>query len=323
MPYWEQFMDKIREWLDTTQYKDYSIEVASADASFRKYYRLKKDDKTYILMDSSLEKESLKPFIQVSEKLLHVKVNAPKIYKKDIQKGYLVIEDFDNTNLLDILDGSNFKEYYQKAIDTIVLMQNADTSSLPLYNAEFLHAEMDLMSEWYIQKLLHVKLDRAQKELIKRALDYICETVLAQPQNIFVHRDFHSRNIMIKADKTLGIIDYQDAMNGSLCYDLVSLLKDCYIEFDTKEIDSLALGFRDKKGLHVSDEEFLRWFDFTGMQRHIKVLGIFSRLYLRDNKDGYLKDIPLTLKYLINSAKRYEHTREFALLMQEITTRRV
>jgi aminoglycoside/choline kinase family phosphotransferase len=124
---------------------------------------------------------------------------------------------------------------------------------------------------------------------------------------------------MITNKQTLSVIDYQDAMSGALCYDLVSLLKDCYIEFDPQEIEQLALYFKEKKGLKVSDTEFLRWFDFMGMQRHIKVLGIFSRLSLRDNKDGYLKDIPLTLHYLITSAKKYPQTQEFARFLQKVT----
>ena len=315
MPFWEEFMNNIRRWLNTTPYRDFSIETASADASFRKYYRLISEDKSYILMDSSLEKESINPFLDVSNRLLHVNVNAPKILAQNLHDGYLILEDFGSINLLDVLNRDNFNNYYSKAIDTIILMQEADTGSLAVYDKKFLHAEMNLMREWYLEKLLHVDLNEAQKNLINSTLNTISSTLLKQPQNCFVHRDFHSRNIMIKEDDTLGIIDYQDAMNGSVTYDLVSLLKDCYIEFDREDIVKLALSFRDKKSLHVSDEEFIRWFDFMGMQRHIKVLGIFSRLYLRDGKDAYLKDIPLTLKYVINSAKLYKETQKLSDLL--------
>ncbi len=313
-------MNNIKRYLNMTQYKDYAIQSASEDASFRKYYRLRKGNRTFIFMDSSLEKESLKPFIQVDEKLLHVGVNAPKILEKNLADGYMILEDFGDTNLLDVLNRDNFKYYYQKAIDTIVLMQEADVSSLALYDKKFLHVEMDLMSEWYIEKFLHVKLTNSQKELIQESLNTISDVVLQQPQELFVHRDFHSRNIMITKDEELGIIDFQDAMSGAVTYDLVSLLKDCYIEFDRDEILKLVLCFRDKKGLHVDDETFIKWFDFMGLQRHIKVLGIFSRLYLRDSKDGYLKDIPLTLKYVLDTAKLYEETQNFTQLLQNLSS---
>ena len=316
-------MDKIQLWLQSTPYKDYSIEIASADASFRKYYRLSSENNTLIFMDSSLEKESLTPFIDVTEKLLHVKVNAPKILEKNIQEGFLILKDFGNTNLLDILNQDNFEHYYSKAINTIIKMQKAEIENLPLYDKKFLHVEMDLMQDWYIEKLLHVKLSDTQKELIQKTLNRISTIVDLQPQGYFVHRDFHSRNIMITPEGEMGIIDYQDAMNGAITYDLVSLLKDCYISFEREKIEKLVLEFRDKKGLDVRDETFLKWFDFMGLQRHIKVLGIFSRLYLRDEKDGYLKDIPLTLQYVLETGARYEETQGLVELLTEITKKEV
>ena len=198
-------------------------------------------------------------------------------------------------------------------------MQKADAKGLPLYDKAFLHFEMDLMREWYLEKKLKIHLTQIQKTLLDKALDTISNTVLTQPQNIFVHRDYHSRNIMLRRDGELGIIDYQDAMSGALTYDLVSLLKDCYIAFKREDIVELVLYFRDKVAPDVSDDTFIKWFDFMGMQRHIKVLGIFSRLHLRDGKEGYLKDIPLTLNYTLDTAQRYDETKELAQLLQEIT----
>lgn len=325
-------MDKIREWLDKTPYRDYKIEVASADASFRAYYRLDsrvkpENDETepvtlsstrglsqisVLLMDSSLEKESLAPFIDVTARLLNADVKAPHILEKNIDDGFLIIEDFGNTHLLNLLDNKNFKELYSNAIDEIVKMQNADTKNLPLYDKEFLHLEMDLMKAWYLEKKLGILLNQKQNEMLKSVLNAISDIVLSQPQNVFVHRDYHSRNIMLAQTDVIAVIDYQDAMSGAITYDLVSLLKDCYIEYPREDIEKLALEFRDKKGLSTGDEEFIKWFDFMGLQRHIKVLGIFSRLHLRDAKDGYLKDIPLTLKYTIETALRYDETQELA-----------
>ena len=312
-------MKPIKEWLATTPYKDYDITIASADASFRKYYRLSQAEKSVILMDASLEKDSLAPFVDVTHKLLHVNVKAPKILAQNLSLGYLILEDFGDTNLLDVLNKENFKKLYEKAIDEIIKMQRADVTNLPPYDKAFLHAEMDLMQEWYLEKKLGLHVTKETKELLSCTLEAISDVVLSQPQNVFVHRDFHSRNIMLTPQNELGVIDYQDAMSGALTYDLVSLLKDCYIAFEREEIEELALLFAQKKGLHVRDEEFLKWFDFMGLQRHIKVLGIFSRLYLRDGKDGYLKDIPLTLRYVIETASRYNETKELAKFLAELT----
>ena len=311
-------MDKIKSWLQTTPYKDFEITIASADASFREYHRLTKDDKTVLLMDSSLEKESLKPFLDVTAKLLACGVNAPQILEQNLEEGFLIIEDFGDTHYLDILNWDNFKELYKKAIDEIVKMQNADISNLPLYDKKFLTFEMDLMAEWYMKKLLPVTLSAKQKEIIADAIDKISDVVLSQPQNLFVHRDFHSRNIMLRDDGEIGVIDYQDAMSGGITYDLASLLEDSYIEFDREDNLELVLYFRDKVAPDIDDETFIKWFDFTSMQRHIKVLGVFARLFKRDGKKGYLKDIPLTLKYLFDTAKLYEETKPLNQMFKEI-----
>jgi len=301
------------------EYKNFKLTTASADASFRKYYRLQKDSQSYLIMDSSLEKESLEPFLDVTKRLLAVDVSVPKIYKEDLQNGYLLIEDFGSVDLLQKLNETNFQKLYTQAINAIVKMQNADTKGLPEYDKAFLHFEMDLMQEWYLEKKLQKKLSDKEKKVLQNALETISTIVLQQPQNIFTHRDYHSRNIMIKDDGELGIIDYQDAMSGAVTYDLVSLLKDCYIAFGRDEILKLVLYFRDKVSPQTADTEFIKWFDFMGMQRHIKVLGVFSRLHLRDAKDGYLKDIPLTLHYLLDTAQRYEETQELAHLLKKKT----
>lgn len=313
------YMDKLRAWVDTTQYKDYDIETASVDASFRKYYRLISHNSAFIIMDASLEKDSLKPFLKVTEKLHAVGVKAPRIFEQNLEEGYLILEDFGSTHYLDILNITNFKELYKKAIDEIIKMQEADTTELPLYDKAFLHQEMELMPDWYLEKLLPKKvLKKEQRDTLDKTFNSISEIILSQPQNVFVHRDFHSRNILLTEDEEVGILDYQDAMNGCVTYDLVSLLKDAYIEFEDEDIYELALYFRDHKGLDVGDEEFIRWFDFMSMQRHIKILGIFSRLYIRDGKKDYLMDIPLTLKYLFDTSKKYDETKALTQLLKKL-----
>ncbi len=311
-------MEEIKTWLSSIGWSDWSIEVASADASFRSYYRLRKEDETYVLMDSSLLLESLPPFVDMNERLSEVNVRVPRIIVKNMIQGYLILEDFGSTHYLDVLNEGNYLELYKKAIDEIVKMQKTNTVNLPAYDKDFLLFEMELMEDWYLGKYLDVSLIQEQQNIIKTTLDKIADIILEQPQGVFVHRDFHSRNIMLTPKNDIGIIDFQDARVGAITYDLVSLLKDCYIEWDKEEVEKLALYYRDCAGLKIDDDTFIKWFDFMGLQRHIKVLGIFARLHLRDGKDGYLKDIPLTLKYVLETGCKYEETRELVELLKKL-----
>ncbi|MGB5964222.1 MAG: phosphotransferase [Sulfurimonadaceae bacterium] len=311
-------MQKIKAWLERTVYKDFDIEIASADASFRQYFRLSAARESYILMDSSREKESLDPFVDVTRRLLDVNVRAPKILAENLDEGFLVLDDFGNINYLDVLNDQNYKILYTKAMDEILKMQKSSTEGLPLYDKTFLHFEMDLMKRWFLEQYVKLPLGSEDEQIIEDTLDAISEVVLTQPQDVFVHRDYHSRNIMLTPEDEIGVIDYQDAMKGAITYDLVSLLKDLYIEYPKDEVIALALEFRDMLGLEVEDATFIKWFDFMGLQRHIKVLGIFARLYLRDGKDGYLNDLPLTLKYTIETAEKYEETKALADLLKKV-----
>jgi len=312
-------MYKVKEWLVKTPYAGWGVEVASEDASFRRYFRLRSGDKTRIVMDASLEKEALIPFLDVTQRLLASGVKAPEIYMADREAGFLVLEDFGSQQLLGVLDEGNYERLYREAIEEIVKMQRADAAGLPPYDKAFLHFEMDLMKTWFLEKYLGWDLSPTDLVVLEQALETISETVLAQPQGVFVHRDFHSRNIMVTPGGETGVIDYQDAMNGAVTYDLVSLLKDLYIRFEPEKINALALQFRDRAGIDADDATFLKWFDFMGLQRHIKVLGIFARLWLRDDKPGYLRDLPLTLRYTLEAAHRYEETKPLAALLEKVS----
>ena len=311
-------MQAIKKWLETTAFKNSQIEVASADASFRRYFRLIEGNKTYILMDSSLEKESLEPFLDVTQRLLLVGVHAPHILASNLDEGFLVLEDLGSLQLLDALIEKHYLNFYSMALEEILKMQQAEASGLPLYDKEFLTFEMDLMQEWFLEQYVDAKLSDEDKVTIKESLNYISDAVLEQPQGYFVHRDFHSRNIMVRDDGVLGVIDYQDAMRGSVMYDLVSLLRDLYIELPEPLVQQLVLAFRDIVSPDTDDATFIRWFDFMGLQRHIKVLGIFARLHLRDGKDGYIKDLPLTLKYTLESLKKYDETKALYTLLSKV-----
>jgi aminoglycoside/choline kinase family phosphotransferase len=310
-------MNEIEVWIGELGY-DGVLQVASEDASFRSYYRLNNNNDSYIVMDSSLQRESLLPFVDMTERLAKSGVRVPKIYAQNMQKGFLLLEDLGNRHLLQVLSKESYQEYYTKAIDEIIKMQTADIENLPLYDAEFLRFEMELMQEWYLGKYLGKSLEDREKQVISDTIDQVAEIVLSQPQGVFVHRDFHSRNIMFTEQDEVAVIDYQDARVGAITYDLVSLLRDCYIAFDPKEIEKLALAFRDKKGLDIDDATFIRWFDFMGLQRHIKVLGIFARLSLRDGKDDYLDDIPQTLKYVKEVSAKYEEMRPLLDLFETL-----
>ena len=312
-----EYMSKLEEWLESIGC-DGELEPVAADASFRKYYRLKSSMHSGIVMDASAQKESVMPFIDIEHRLYEAGVRVAKINTYNLKEGFVFMEDLGDTHLADVIE-TDFELFYGKAIDSLIKMQNADTEGLPLYDADFLRFEMDLMQEWYLEKHLGLTLDAEQEAIVNNTLEAISSEVLSQPQGVFVHRDYHSRNLMFSCNDQLVVIDYQDARVGAVTYDLVSLLRDVYVELHPRDVERLALHFRDMKGLDVDDATFMRWFDFMGLQRHIKILGIFARLHIRDGKDGYLKDIPLTLKYVLDTAKKYEETQVLAKLLEDLT----
>lgn len=295
--------EKLEEWLESIGCEG-ELEPVAADASFRKYYRLKSSMHSGIVMDAFAQKESVMPFVDIEHRLYEAGVRVAKINTYNLEEGFVFMEDLGNTHLADVIN-DDFELYYGKAIDSLIKMQNVDTEGLPLYDADFLRFEMDLMKEWYLEKHLGLTLDDVQLGTISSALEHITSEVLSQPQEVFVHRDYHSRNLMFGCTDDLVVIDFQDARVGAVTYDLVSLLRDVYVELDSSDVERLALHFRDMKGLDVDDATFMRWFDFMGLQRHIKILGIFARLALRDGKEGYIKDIPLTLKYILDIGSKY------------------
>jgi len=309
-------MQQIKAWIDTLGYKNYEIEMVGGDASFRKYFRLILENKSYIIMDSTADKESLYPFIDISVRLLKAQVEVPRIIAQNLQEGYLLITDLGTRHLADVLSPMSVELLYMKGIHEILKIQEADTTNMDPYDQAFLMFEMSLMQDWYLSEHLHRKLDDSEQKILDEALDMIATEVLSQPQGVFVHRDFHSRNIMMESGRKLVIIDYQDAKVGALTYDLVSILKDVYVRFDPTKMEELALEFKQLKGIEVSDEQFIRWFDWTGLQRHIKILGIFARLDIRDGKPTYLDDIPLTLQYIDEVCSKYEELKPLGKLLK-------
>ncbi len=315
-------MHPIEEWVNELGYKEHRFEVVSDDASYRKYYRIiLPNDKTFIIMDSSMQVESIYPFIDISVRLLKAKVNIPRVYSQNLDHGYLLLEDLGSTHLVDILNENSYKLLYMKSIYEILKMQEADTDGLEEYDEDFLMFEMKLMQEWYLDKYLWITLDEKEQEELDNVLELIKDEVLSQPQGYFVHRDFHSRNIMFAGRGKVSVIDYQDARVGAITYDLASLLKDVYVRFDREKILELVLEFKELKGgelKEVSDEQFIRWFDFMSIQRHIKILGIFARLKIRDNKPAYINDIPMTLKYIKETIELYDDLKPLNIILEKI-----
>jgi len=295
--------DELKGWLEWLGIDEPELEALCGDASSRLYYRLKKPQN--IVMDASAMKESVPRFIGVAMLLQQFKVRLPQIKAFEQHKGFMLLEDVGSMHLFDKVKEEGVGDYYEKAIKELVKIQQTPSQGIEPYDGMFLLEEMNLMPQWYLKEHLDRTVECVEGRTLLGAFSLISKEVLLQPQEIFVHRDYHSRNLMIDDKDDIVVIDFQDAKSGALTYDLVSLLRDAYVELDAQEIQRLVLLFKELKGLEVDDETFMRWFDFTGLQRHIKILGIFARLSIRDGKDGYLDDIPLTLKYVLETASKY------------------
>ena len=276
----------------------FTITTASADASFRRYFRVHLADKTLIAMDAPPAQENCAPFVKLANLLISAGLNAPQIIAQDLQQGFLLLSDLGDITYLSVLNDTSAPHLYRDANQALIKMQLASqTNVLPNYDEALLNREMQLFPDWYITQHLQAKLNDQQKVVLQNTFGVLTSNILSQGQ-VYVHRDYHSRNLMVTSENNPGILDFQDAVYGAITYDLVSLLKDAYIAWQEEQvIDWLVRYWQDarKTGLPVPTDfsEFYRNFEWMGAQRHLKVLGIFARLYHRDGKDGYLKDMPL------------------------------
>ena len=285
------------------------ITPASVDASFRRYFRVRRNGETQIAMDAPPEHEDIAAYLRVARLLAETGVNVPPVLAADAALGFALIGDLGSQQYLDALAGGADPEpLYADAIDALLRMQAAGTkraSALPAYDRRRLRTEMELFPQWFLARHLGLATDSSEQRAIEAAFDWLCEQALAQPV-VLVHRDFHSRNLMVCAGRNPGILDFQDAVRGPISYDLVSLLKDCYVVWPRARshgwLDRYRAGAA-RLGLDVgqSRAEFLGWFDRMGLQRHIKVLGIFARLWYRDGKQAYLTDLPRVLDYTLEA----------------------
>ncbi len=313
-------LTQLQQWLDSLAKNTYSdLQPASADASFRQYFRVtnKQDNKTYIVMDAPPDKENCHSFVLVTDLIRGVGVNAPDIIAIDIQQGFLLLDDLGNDSYLDHLAEDTADGLYIDAIEALIKMQTID-GILPAYDENLLQTEMNLFETWYLNHHLGIQLNEKQKTSLDSIFTLLIDNAKKQPQ-VFVHRDYHSRNLMITNENNPGVIDYQDAVIGPITYDLVSLFKDCYIEWPREKVEHwLDLYLARLTPIRfIERDTLIRWFDLMGVQRHLKVLGIFARLYYRDGKSQYLNDLPLTLKYVLETCETYNELQPLKQLLEE------
>ncbi len=292
---------------------NFDIKPASSDASFRRYFRVYHNDKTFIVMDAPPEHENTDSFISVATFLFSHGINVPDIIAKETSQGFLLLSDFGSQPYLDQLSEHNCDQLYQQAISSLIDIQLIPSSkmALPHYDKLLLHTELSLFPDWFLAK----HLDIVQPDCLNAVFELLIDNAIEQPQ-VIVHRDYHSRNLMDTALSSPGIIDFQDAVIGPISYDLVSLIRDCYISWPDEKLHQwiqLYLSQAQNRGLlnNISLEKFIRWFDLMGLQRHLKVLGIFCRLNYRDGKTHYMADLKQTLQYVLKVTHTYPELHDF------------
>ena len=311
-------VSQISNWLNEIIKGSFHIELASSDASFRTYYRINYNEGTDIVMHAPPDKESLTDVIKINTKLEDANITVPKIKKVNEDLGLILMSDFGKKVYLDNLNNETVFCLYTDAIDVIHNMQNnISTSDLECFDIRAQKDEVNLFIDWFLKK--HIGYD--DKKLGDIGIEEILTDLLEKIDEIpkkFIHRDYHSRNLMLLEKGNPGVLDYQDAMTGPITYDLVSLLKDCYIKWDDELIKKMSKTYFQRADSKTSFDVFNYWFDISGLQRHLKAIGIFSRLNYRDNKPAYMNDIPRTLSYISDTVGKYDELKEIKLVLDEL-----
>ena len=310
----------LADWLRATLKSDaISLARASEDASFRRYFRVAHEGRTLIAMDAPPPMENCRPFVHVAELLRAAGVHAPAIHAQDLDRGFLLLEDLGQATYLSRLDSTSAHALYLDAIDALVRFQRASREGeLPPYDRALLRRELDLFPDWYVARHLGLELDEQQRAMLEGVFEKVLANNLAQPR-VFVHRDYHSRNLMV-CDPNPGVLDFQDAVYGPVTYDLASLLRDAYVAWEEERQIDWAVRYWERAraaGIAVDPDfgNFWRDFEWMGVQRQIKVLGIFARLAHRDGKRGYIDDMPLVMKYLRGACGRYRELAPMIVLL--------
>lgn len=298
------------------------LDMVSGDASFRRYFRCTVEGQDYVAMDAPPDKENSDNFVRIAKNWREAGIHVPALVAVDLEQGFLLLEDFGDRLLLDTLNPNKpcveaGNRYYHQAINILLDIQQfgqqagSQKMALPDYDTALLQQEMSLFQDWLLEKQLGLQLQTSERDMLTHHFQLLIQNALEQPR-VPVHRDYHSRNLMITGGESLGVLDFQDAVLGPISYDLVSLLRDCYIVWPDNEVKRWCRLYYqqalDKHLLDVDFTHFCYWFDLMGMQRHLKAAGIFARLSLRDGKHAYLDDIPRTLDYLIRIAGQHDST---------------
>jgi len=316
--------EQLRRWLTITLGStDFRLERASDDASFRRYFRVRRDGHPpLIAMDAPPDKEDCRPFLHVARLFSEAGVHVPSVHARDLEQGFVLLSDLGTTTYLAALNADSAGELYRAALEALRRIQLASRPGLlPEYDTTLLERELRLFPDWYVARQLGRPLDARQREALEKSFEVLLENNLAQAR-VFVHRDYHSRNLMV-CEPCPGILDFQDAVFGPVTYDLVSLLRDAYIAWDEERVLDWTIRYWEAargSGLPVPGDfaDFYRDFEWMGAQRQLKVLGIFARLCYRDGKDGYLKDQPLVMRYLRRTCERYRELAPLARLLDEL-----
>jgi hypothetical protein len=309
----------VRETLGVT---DLRLEPASSDASFRRYWRVYPGGQSLIVMDAPPEQEDCGRFVRIAGDWRAFGLNTPEVLAQDLGRGFLLLGDLGQRLYLDALNPDSVERLYADALAALVAIQACGpTAGLPDYDGPFLLRELAIFREWLLDRHLGLAPSAAESSMLDAAFGHLVASALAQPR-VCVHRDYHSRNLMVVPGHNPGILDFQDAVLGPVTYDLVSLLRDCYVAWPRERVEDWALGYFQlavQSGVLGPEHEgpFLGWFDLMGVQRHLKASGIFARLYRRDGKPGYLGDIPRTLGYVVEVAARHPALRDLGGFIEQ------
>lgn len=331
-------INKLAQWLEQSGFSSPTLVAMTGDAGFRCYYRFSFQNRSYIAVDAPPQYCNNQAFFAIAKQLAEQNINVPKIYAHDLAQGFFCLEDFGGSLLADVLNQTSMATWYQGAIELLpTIASTPKTSEMPVFDRAFVETELSIFTDWLLANYLKLTLSDEEQVMLNQSFACLVKNIIEQPQ-VFMHRDFHSRNLMVlnlmaldeglseaqESARPLGVIDFQDAVLGPVTYDVVSLLRDCYVKWPAEQIAPLfeyfvaqisksnAVNQTATQAQDIPFTTWQRWFDLTGLQRHLKASGIFARLLLRDGKAGYIKDIPLTLSYIVDIASQYSELSSLA-----------
>lgn len=321
-------LEALKEWIARVLGPgQLDIRPASADASFRRYFRVTQGQRSVIAMDAPPDKGEMHPYVTIARRFHALGLNVPEVLEEDHERGFFLITDLGEQLYLQNLNEQTVERLYGDALGSLIVLQAATSTDdadkfLPDYDEKLLMREMEIFREWYLGRHLGLKLTAGQNQVLDGIFGQLTRSALLQPR-VWVHRDYHSRNLMVTPRNNPGILDFQDAVFGPVTYDLVSLLRDCYIAWPRERVEDWVKGYHElafQSGIAVGEDDtrFLCWFDLMGVQRHLKAIGIFARLHHRDGKPGYLGDIPRTLGYVHEVSARYPELQALRGLLREL-----